>query len=69
MGLAGIAAGALCGFALLRLGATYFPDLRTPDALPLTGSALILLAASVVASMLPALRAAQVDVIQALRTD
>jgi ABC-type antimicrobial peptide transport system permease subunit len=69
MGLAGIAAGALCGFALLRLGASYFPDQRTPGALPLTGSALILLAASVVASMLPALRAAQVDVIQALRTD
>ena len=32
-------------------------------------SAIILLAASLVASMLPAMRAAQVDVIQALRTD
>jgi putative ABC transport system permease protein len=69
MGLAGIVAGALCGFALVRLATSYFPDVRTPGALPLAGSAIILLAASVVASMLPAMRAAQVDVVQALRTE
>ena len=69
MGLSGITAGALCGFALLRFTRSYFPDVRTPGALPLAGSALILLAASAIASMLPAMRAAQVDVVQALRTD
>ena len=69
MGLAGIVAGAVCGFALVRLATSYFPDIRTPGLLPLAGSAIILLGASVVASMLPAMRAAQVDVIQALRTD
>jgi len=69
MGLAGIVAGAVCGFALVRLATSYFADIRMPGALPLVASAVVLLAASVVASMLPAMRAAQVDVIQALRTD
>jgi hypothetical protein len=69
MGLSGITAGALCGFALLGFTASYFPDVRTPGALPLAGSALILLAASVIASMLPAFGAAQGDVVEALRTD
>jgi ABC-type lipoprotein release transport system permease subunit len=69
MGLAGIVAGAVCGFALVRLATSYFPDIRTPGLLPLAGSAIILLGASVVASMLPAMRAAHVDVIQALRTE
>jgi len=57
MGLAGIVAGALCGFALVRLATSYFPGVRTPGALPLAGSAIILLAASVIASLLPAMRA------------
>jgi putative ABC transport system permease protein len=69
MGLAGIVAGAVCGFALVRLATSYFADVRTPGVLPLAGSAIILLAASVVASMLPAMRAARVDVVQALRTE
>jgi hypothetical protein len=69
MGLAGIVAGAVCGFALVRLAISYFADVRTPGVLPLAGSAIILLAASVVASMLPAMRAARVDVIQALRME
>jgi ABC-type antimicrobial peptide transport system permease subunit len=33
------------------------------------GSAVVLLAAAVIASLLPALRAARVDVMQALRSD
>jgi putative ABC transport system permease protein len=69
IGTAGVVAGAVCGFALVRLAASYLGEVRTPGALPLIGSAIILLAASVVASMLPAMRAAQVDVIQALRTE
>ena len=69
MGLAGIVAGAMCGLALVHVATNYFPDVRTPGALPLAGSAIILLVASVVASMLPAMRAAQVDVVQALHTD
>ncbi len=69
MAVAGIVAGAVCGFALARLMASYFPDLRMPDALPVIGSALILLTAAVIASVLPAARAASVDVMQAMRSD
>ena len=40
-----------------------------PVALPVVVSAFVLLAGAVVASMLPAARAARVDVIQALRSE
>jgi putative ABC transport system permease protein len=65
----GILAGALCGYALGSLAMSSFPDMRMPDAVPVVGSALILLAAALVASVLPAARAARVDVMQALRSD
>jgi predicted permease len=64
----GVAAGAACGFALAKLAGSYF-EVRTPGAMVVVGSAVVLLAAAVVASLLPALRAARVDVIQALRSD
>jgi ABC-type antimicrobial peptide transport system permease subunit len=43
--------------------------MKMPSVLPVVVSALILLAAAVAASALPAARAARVDVIQALRAD
>ena len=69
MAVVGVAVGAVCGFALARLAAGYFQDLRTPGAVPVIGSAVVLLAAALIASMLPAARAARVDVIQALRSE
>lgn len=66
---AGIIAGAAAGYALAHLAASYFEDVRMPGALPVVGSAFILLAAAIIASMLPAARAARVDVMQALRSD
>ncbi len=69
MAIMGIAAGALGGFALARWLVSYFPDLRMPGALPVIGSALILMLAAIVASVLPAARAAKVDVMQALRSE
>ena len=69
MAVVGIVAGAVCGFALARLMASYFPDLRMPGVVPTLGSAMILLAAAVIASVLPAARAASVDVMQAMRSD
>jgi putative ABC transport system permease protein len=66
---AGIVAGAAAGYALAHLAASYFEDVRMPGALSVVGSALILLAAAMIASMLPAARAARVDVMQALRSD
>ncbi len=69
MAVAGIVAGAMGGYALARLSSSYFPDLRMPGVIPVAGSALILLAAAVIASVLPAARAARVDVMQALHSD
>jgi putative ABC transport system permease protein len=69
MAVAGIVAGAVCGFAIARLAGSYLQHLRMPSALPVIASALVLLAAAVVASVLPAARAARVDVMQALRTE
>ena len=66
---AGIVAGAACGFALARLAGSYFEAVRIPGAVVVVGSAAVLLAAAMVASLLPALRAARLDVMQALRSD
>jgi ABC-type antimicrobial peptide transport system permease subunit len=65
----GVVAGAACGFALARVAGSYFPEMRLPGAVPVAGSAVVLLAAAVAASVLPAARAARVDVMQALRAE
>ncbi len=67
--VSGIAAGLLLGYVLARLAGSYFEEVRIPEILPLAASALVLLAAAVVASVLPALRASRVDVMQALRSE
>ena len=69
MAAAGVLAGAAFGFVLARLAGSYFLDVKMPGALPVILSALVLLAAAVVASWLPAARAARIDVIQALRAE
>jgi putative ABC transport system permease protein len=69
MAAAGIMAGAVLGFVLARVARSYFADVTMPGMFPVAASALVLLTVAVVASMLPAARAASVDVIQALRTE
>jgi putative ABC transport system permease protein len=69
MAAAGVGAGAVCGYALAQLAGAYFSFVRMPGAVVVVGSAVVLLSAAVVASVLPALRAARVDVIQALRSE
>jgi predicted permease len=69
MAAAGVLAGAATGYVLMRVARSTFEDVQTPSALPIIGSVIILLAAAVVASVLPAARAAQVDVTEALRSD
>jgi putative ABC transport system permease protein len=66
---AGVLAGAAFGFVLARLLGRYFLDVKMPGVLPVAVSAFLLLTVAVVASMLPAARAAHVDVIQALRSE
>jgi putative ABC transport system permease protein len=65
----GVLAGAAFGFVVARVAGSYFGDLKMPGALPVIVSAFVLIGAAVVASMLPAARAARVDVIQALRSE
>jgi len=59
----------VCGYALARLANTYVVDMQMPGVVPVVGSAVVLLAAAVAASVLPAARAARVDVRQALRSE
>ncbi len=66
---AGLAAGALAGLALAGLAGSYVADIRIPGALPIAGAAMILIAAAILASLVPAARASRVDVIQALRSE
>jgi putative ABC transport system permease protein len=69
MAVAGVLAGAAFGFVAARLAGSYFFEVKMPGALPIVLSAFVLLAAAVVASMVPAARAARIDVIQALRSE
>jgi predicted permease len=67
--IAGIITGVVGGFLLAKLAGSYIPDLHIPGALPLLGAAAVLIAAAVLASLMPAARASRIDVIQALRAD
>jgi hypothetical protein len=69
MAAVGVLAGAAFGFVLARLAGRYFLDVKMPGALPVAVSALVLLTVAVVASMLPAARAARVNVMEALRSE
>jgi putative ABC transport system permease protein len=65
----GIGAGLAGGFVLQQVAGSYFESVRMPGAWVVVGAAGVLLAAAVAASAWPAMRAARVDVIQALRAD
>ncbi|HZU26279.1 MAG TPA: ADOP family duplicated permease [Bryobacteraceae bacterium] len=69
LAVAGLVAGALAGYGLITLAAGWTEHVRTPGVAPILLSGVILLIAAVVASALPAIRAARVDVMQALRTE
>ena len=69
MASVGILVGAAGGFVLGRLAASYIQDLQVPGLLPVLGAAVVLLISAVIASALPAMRAARVDVMEALRVD
>ncbi len=69
MALVGVAVGAAGGFVLARVAGSYFELVQTPGAVPIIGSALLLMAAAVGASVMPAARAARIDVVQVLRSE
>jgi putative ABC transport system permease protein len=66
---AGIVAGAIGGVLLARVVGSYIAGVTLPDLLPTLLAAVLLIAAAVLASFVPAIRAARVDVMQALRSE
>jgi putative ABC transport system permease protein len=65
----GIVAGAVGGSTLAGAATRVFPGAQLPGAWPVAGAAVVLIAAAIVASLIPATRASRVDVLQALRTE
>ena len=66
---AGVIAGVAFGFILAKFAGRFFAEAKMPGALPVVASALLLMVVAVIASVLPATRAARVDVMQALRSE
>jgi putative ABC transport system permease protein len=69
IGVSGIVAGAIGGIALARVVSSYITGIEMPGAVPIVGAAAVLVAAAILASLMPAARASRVDVIRALRAD
>jgi len=67
--MAGIPAGVLFGYILARVASAYLGTASVPGVLPAVVAAVVLIAAAVVASLIPAARASRVDVLQALRSE
>jgi putative ABC transport system permease protein len=65
----GIVVGAAGGYTVSRVVASYLEQVRLPGLLPILGAAAVLLAAAVLALLMPAARASRVDVLQALRSE
>ncbi|HUR19631.1 MAG TPA: FtsX-like permease family protein, partial [Vicinamibacterales bacterium] len=64
----GIVVGVIGGLLLVRLVGAFIQEVDTPGLLPIAGAAIVLAAAAVLASVIPAARAARVDVVEALRS-
>ena len=69
MATIGVTTGVVVGFLSVRAIAKYTADFQVPGTLPLVASAVLILAAALIASALPAARAARVDAVQALRSE
>jgi predicted permease len=65
----GVVAGAAVGFGCMRLVGKYVSEVQSPGLVTFVASAGVLLAAAVIASAVPAARAARVDPVEALRAE
>ncbi len=65
----GIVTGVIAGLVLLRFATGFFGNIEVPGVLPLAGAGVVLVAAAVIASLMPATRASRVDVMDALRSE
>jgi predicted permease len=67
IGASGIIVGVVGGLVLARVVGSFVADVRMPGATPLAAAAGVLVAAAILASLVPAARASRVDAIGALR--
>jgi predicted permease len=65
----GVGAGVVAGFALSRVITKYVTEIHQPGTLAFVASALVILGAAVIASAVPAARAARVNAVEALRSE
>lgn len=65
----GIVVGVLGGLLLVQVVGGFVEEVTVPGIVPIVGAALLLSAAAVLASVIPAARAARVDVMEALRSE
>ncbi len=65
----GVGVGAVLGLASTRLAGSYVAAINQPGALALALSAIVILAAALIASAVPAMRAARVNAVEALRAE
>jgi predicted permease len=65
----GVGAGLIVGFILSRVIGKYVAEIHQPGALAFVASAVVILAAAIIASAVPAARAARVNASEALRTE
>jgi putative ABC transport system permease protein len=65
----GLVAGVAGGYSFAAVAASYVEHVPLPGAMPLVGAAVVLFGAAIAASLMPAARAARVDVLQALRSE
>jgi putative ABC transport system permease protein len=62
-------AGGVGGLLFAQFASRYFDRMEPPNATSLLGAAVVLITAAIAASLLPAARAARIDVLQALRSE
>src|SRR6185369_1143599 len=65
----GITAGALLGLVLVRVVSASLGTARVPGTLTVVAAATVLIAAALIASVVPAIRASRVDVLRALHSE
>lgn len=69
MAVIGVAAGVVAGIALARVIGQYVAEIHQPGILAFAASAAVILIAAVLASAVPAARAARVNAVEALRSE
>ncbi|MBV8675164.1 MAG: hypothetical protein JOZ33_17190, partial [Acidobacteriaceae bacterium] len=65
----GVTAGVVLGIAFMQIIGKFVAEVHSPGALLFVASALVILAAAIIACSVPAARAARVNAVEALRAE